>query len=85
MVWNIFSWHSLGSLVRIPTSHNGILYVEFLSDHLHPFILVCYPQGNEVFQQDNCTSHMSRLATFWLDEHSSGFSFINWPPRKAQT
>ncbi|GFX60090.1 DDE_3 domain-containing protein [Trichonephila clavipes] len=36
---------------------------------------------NGVFQQDNCTFHKSRLATGWLDEHSSDFSVINWPPR----
>ncbi|GFY00355.1 uncharacterized protein TNCV_1663941 [Trichonephila clavipes] len=36
---------------------------------------------NGVFQQDNCTSHKSRLATGWLEEHSSDFSVINWPPR----
>ncbi|GFT21041.1 transposable element Tc1 transposase [Trichonephila clavipes] len=41
----------------------------------------CYPHGNGVFQKDNCTSHKSRLATGWLDEHSSDFSVINWPPR----
>ncbi|GFV02074.1 uncharacterized protein TNCV_3480011 [Trichonephila clavipes] len=29
----------------------------------------------------NCSSHKSRLATGWLDEHSSYFSVINWPPR----
>ncbi|GBN61836.1 hypothetical protein AVEN_173397-1 [Araneus ventricosus] len=37
-----------------------------LVDHLHPFMLYCHPHGNGVFQQDNCTSHRSRL-----DEHSS--------------
>lgn len=81
MVWGVFSWHSLGSLVRVPTSLNAIRYVELLGDHLHPFMLFCYPHGNGVFQQDNCTSHKSRLATGWLDEHSSDFSVMNFPPR----
>ncbi|GFV57294.1 transposable element Tcb2 transposase [Trichonephila clavipes] len=44
-------------------------------------MLFCYPYGNGVFQQDNCTSCKSRLATGWLDEHSSVFYVINWPPR----
>ncbi|GFT79010.1 transposable element Tc1 transposase [Trichonephila clavipes] len=30
---------------------------------------------------ENCTSHKYWLATGWLDENSSEFSFINWPPR----
>ncbi|GFV82147.1 transposable element Tcb2 transposase [Trichonephila clavipes] len=36
---------------------------------------------NPSFQQDNCTSHKSRLATGLLDEHSSDFSVLNWSPR----
>ncbi len=77
MVWSDFSWHSLGSMVRVPTSLIAIRYVELLGDHLHPFM----PHGNGVFQQDNCTSHKSQLATGWLDEHSSDFSVMNWSPR----
>ncbi|GBN54314.1 hypothetical protein AVEN_188180-1, partial [Araneus ventricosus] len=71
----------LGSLVLVPTSLNAIRYVELLDDHLHPFMLCCHPHGNGVLQQDSCTSHRSRLATAWLDEHSSDFSIMNWPPR----
>ncbi|GFW83832.1 transposable element Tcb2 transposase [Trichonephila clavipes] len=41
---------------------------------------LCYAHGNGVFQQDNCTSNKSHLVTGWLDEHSSDFSVINWPP-----
>ncbi|GFV96177.1 RNase H domain-containing protein [Trichonephila clavipes] len=44
-------------------------------------MLFFYTHGNGVFQQDNCSSHKSRLATGWLDKHSSNFSVINWPPR----
>ncbi|GFY10409.1 transposable element Tc1 transposase [Trichonephila clavipes] len=32
-------------------------------------------------KKDNCTSHKFRVATSWLDDHSSDFSVINWPPR----
>ncbi|GFU26547.1 transposable element Tcb2 transposase [Trichonephila clavipes] len=41
-------------------------------------MLLCYPPCNGVFQQDKCTSHMSRLSTGWLYEHPSDFSVINW-------
>ncbi|GFX02131.1 transposable element Tcb2 transposase [Trichonephila clavipes] len=46
-------------------------------------MLYCYPHGNGVFQQDNGTSHKFRLATGWLDEHSSDFYVIHWPPRSS--
>ncbi|GFY31561.1 transposable element Tcb2 transposase [Trichonephila clavipes] len=60
MVCGVFSKHCLGSLA--PSMQRG--------DHLHPFMLFCYPHSNGVYQQDNCTSQKSRLATGWLDEHS---------------
>ncbi|GFW21024.1 uncharacterized protein TNCV_2702641 [Trichonephila clavipes] len=53
----------LGSLVSEKTSPNAIRYVELLGNHLHPFMLFCYPNTNGVFQQDNSSSHKSRLAT----------------------
>ncbi|GFY00802.1 transposable element Tcb2 transposase [Trichonephila clavipes] len=61
---------------------NAIRYVELLDDSFHPFMMFCYPHVNGVFQQENRTSHKSRLATGWLDEHSFEFSVINWPPRR---
>ncbi|GFY04013.1 hypothetical protein TNCV_1197911 [Trichonephila clavipes] len=32
-------WHSLGSLLRVPTSLKAIQCVELLGDHLHPLML----------------------------------------------
>ncbi|GFX97148.1 transposable element Tcb2 transposase [Trichonephila clavipes] len=61
-------------MVRIPTILNAIRYVEFLRDRLHPLMLFCY-------QQNKCTSHMSRSANGWLDEQTYDFSVIHWPPR----
>ncbi|GBN16435.1 Transposable element Tcb2 transposase [Araneus ventricosus] len=81
MVWGVFSSQFLGSLVLVPTSLDAIRYIEFLGDHLHPFMLYCHPHGNGVLHQDNCTSHRSRLATAWFDEHSSDFYVINLPLR----
>ncbi|GFX40056.1 transposable element Tcb2 transposase [Trichonephila clavipes] len=82
LVSRAFSEHCLESLVRVSTSLYAIRYVELLGDHLHPLMLFCYPHGNGVFQQDNCFSHKSVLATGWLDGHSSCFSVTNWLPRR---
>ncbi|GFY02733.1 transposable element Tc1 transposase [Trichonephila clavipes] len=38
----VFSWHCLGSLMRVPTSLNAIWYVELLGDHHRPFMLICF-------------------------------------------
>ncbi|GFS53735.1 transposable element Tc1 transposase [Trichonephila clavipes] len=47
MVWDVSSWHCLGSLGRVPTSLDAIWNVEFLGDHFHPFMLLCYAHGME--------------------------------------
>ncbi|GFU23193.1 transposable element Tcb2 transposase [Trichonephila clavipes] len=75
MFWDVFSWHCLGSLVCAPTSFNAIQFV-LLGDHLHLFMMLCYPHDKGDFQQDNCTPHKSRYVTGWLDEHSSDFCVI---------
>jgi len=38
MVWGIFSWHTLGSLV--PNEHrlNATAYLSIVADHVHPFM-----------------------------------------------
>ncbi|GFX90534.1 DDE_3 domain-containing protein [Trichonephila clavipes] len=33
------------------------------------------------FQQDNATPHTSRIATEWLQKHSSKFRYFRWRPK----
>ncbi|GBN92574.1 hypothetical protein AVEN_39370-1 [Araneus ventricosus] len=35
-------------------------------------------------QQDNATTHASRVATKWLQEHSSDFRHFHWPPKSPE-
>ncbi|GBN69066.1 hypothetical protein AVEN_101121-1 [Araneus ventricosus] len=52
-------------------------YVSILSDHLHL-------DGLRQFQQDKATPHASRVATKWLQEHSSDFRHFHWPPKSPE-
>ncbi|GBN08465.1 hypothetical protein AVEN_52389-1 [Araneus ventricosus] len=36
-------------------------------------------------RQDNATPHASRVATKWLQEHSSDFRHFLWPPKSSET
>ncbi|GFY26318.1 transposable element Tc1 transposase [Trichonephila clavipes] len=67
MVRGVFSWHCLGSLVRVPTYLNEIRYVELLGDHLHPFMLFCYPHGVEGHHTapTNINGLETALANIW--------------------
>jgi len=39
MVSGMFSWHTLGPLVRIGHCLNATAYLSIVSDHVHPFAL----------------------------------------------
>ncbi|GFW75895.1 transposable element Tcb2 transposase [Trichonephila clavipes] len=81
MVWGLFFRGTIWDLWCIYQLLNAIRNVELQGDHLHPFMLFCFPLCKGIFHQGNCTSHKSWLAISWLYNHSSGFSVINWPPR----
>ncbi|GBM59044.1 hypothetical protein AVEN_7423-1 [Araneus ventricosus] len=57
-------------------------HLSILSNHLHSFIVHSDRLGQ--FQQDNATPHASRVATNWLQEHSSDFRHFHWPPKSPE-
>ncbi|GBL78983.1 hypothetical protein AVEN_48944-1 [Araneus ventricosus] len=60
------------------------MYLIILSDHLYSFMSIVHSDGLEQFQQDNATLHASRVATKWLQEHSSDFRHFHWPPKSPE-
>ncbi|GFX74145.1 transposable element tcb2 transposase [Trichonephila clavipes] len=68
-------------LIRLDTTLTDDRYVSILSDHLHPFLSILDSNGLGEFQQDNATSHTSRIVTEWLQKHSSEFRHFCWPPK----
>ncbi|GBM74331.1 hypothetical protein AVEN_122143-1 [Araneus ventricosus] len=45
---------------------------------------IVHSDGLGQFQQDNATPHVSRVATKWLQEHSSDFRYFHWPPKSPE-
>ncbi len=46
LVWGIFSWHTLGSLVPIEHCLNATVYQSIVADHVHPFMTTVYPSSD---------------------------------------
>ncbi|GBM00214.1 hypothetical protein AVEN_32575-1 [Araneus ventricosus] len=44
---------------------------------------IVHSDGLGQFQQDNATPHASRIATRWLQEHSSDFRHFHCPPKST--
>ncbi len=50
MVWEIFSWHTLGPLVPIEHRLNATAYLSIVADHVHPFMTTVYTSSDGYFQ-----------------------------------
>ncbi|GBN83734.1 putative ubiquitin carboxyl-terminal hydrolase FAF-X [Araneus ventricosus] len=81
MVWDVCSWRDMGPLIRLEMTLTGERYLSILPDYLHSFMSIVHSDGLGQFQQDNATFHVSRVATKWLQEHSSDFRHFQWPPK----
>ncbi len=46
MVWGIFSWHTLGTLVPIEHCLNTTAYLSIVADHVHPFMTTVYSSSD---------------------------------------
>ncbi len=77
MVWGIFSWHILGSLVPIKR-HSLPEYCCWPCPSLYDYsvpIFWCY------FQQDNAPCHKAQIFSDWFLEHDNEFTLLKWPPQ----
>ncbi len=80
MVWGIFSWHTLGSLVPIEHRLNTTVYLSIVADHVHPFMTTVY-HLLMYFQQDNAPCHKAQIISDWFLEHDNEFTLLKWPPQ----
>ncbi len=79
MVWEIFSWYTLGLLVPIEHHLNETVYQSIVADH--PFMTTVYPSSDGYFQQDNALCFKAQIILDWFLEHDNEFTLLKWPPR----
>ncbi|GBN03540.1 hypothetical protein AVEN_146660-1 [Araneus ventricosus] len=84
MVWDVCSWRDMGPLIRLETTLTVDRYLSILPNYLHSFMSIVHFDRLGQFQQDNATPHASRVATKWLQEHSSDFRHFHWPPKSPE-
>ncbi|KFM62625.1 Transposable element Tcb1 transposase, partial [Stegodyphus mimosarum] len=68
MVWGMFSWHSLGSLIIVEGTMDQYKYASVLADHVHPYMRIVFPQDDGIFQQDNARCHTAASDMPYLSE-----------------
>ncbi len=78
MVWEIFSWYTLGLLVPIEHHLNETVYQSIVADH--PFRYYS-TSSDGYFQQDNAPCHKAQIISDWFLEHDNEFTLLKWPPQ----
>ncbi len=85
MVWDIFSWHTLGPLVPIEHRLNATAYLSIVADHVHPFMTTVYPSSDGYFQQDNAPCYKAQIILDWFLEHDNEFTIMASTVTRSQS
>ena len=84
IVRGVFSWHTLGSLIKLEQRLNATGYLNIIANEVHPFMAAVYPSANGFLQQDNAPYHKARIVQEWLQEHDSESSLLQWPVQSPE-
>ncbi|KAJ8892379.1 hypothetical protein PR048_004959 [Dryococelus australis] len=60
MVWGMFSWHSIGYIIRLEDTLNRFGYESILCDHVHPYMMIVFPREDGLFQHHNTPCQTAR-------------------------
>ncbi len=55
-------------------------YLKIVSNHVHPFMAMVFPDGNGLFQQNNAPCHTAKVVQEWFEEQNIVFKVLPWPP-----
>lgn len=79
MVWGMVMSNGYLHIQSIEGRVNSKIYQNFLSQHIKPVLDDMFPDGNYLFQQDNCPAHVSKSTRDWLSANS--IATFDWPSR----
>ncbi|GFX09605.1 transposable element Tcb1 transposase [Trichonephila clavipes] len=79
MLWETFSWASLGPMVVVEQTMNATGYLNIIADQLHPYMACVFPAGNGMFQQDNAPCQKAIIVLEWFHDHDAEFQLMSWP------
>ena len=69
VVWVAMSWNSLGLIVALHDRSNSKDYLNILGDHVHPMVMVIFPDGDGIFQNGNAQKHTAHVVMNWYEEN----------------
>lgn len=76
MLWGIFPWHTLGTLVPIKYLLNTAAFLRIVADHVPQFMKMLLQSCGGFFKQDNAACHKSNRVADWFMKHSSELLYV---------
>ncbi|MCI4388645.1 hypothetical protein PGIGA_G00088540 [Pangasianodon gigas] len=80
MLWAMFCWETLGPGIHVDSILTHTTYLNIVADQVHPFMAMLFPNGSDLFQQDNAPCHTVKIVQEWFKEHDKKFKVMTWPP-----
>ncbi|GFW12286.1 transposable element Tcb2 transposase [Trichonephila clavipes] len=77
MLWETFSWASLGPVVVVELTMNASAYLNIIAYQLHPYIASVFPDGNGMFQEDNPPCQKAKIVLEWFQKHDAEFQLMS--------
>ncbi|GFU65333.1 transposable element Tcb1 transposase [Trichonephila clavipes] len=78
MVWGMFSWYCLGSLIIVKGTMDQYQYAPVLTEHVHHYMRIVFPQDDGIYQQDKAKCHTAGSVRVWFEEHRDEFTVLPW-------
>ena len=69
IVRGVFSWHTLGSLIKLEQRLNATGYLNIIANQVYLFMTAVYPSANGFIQQNNAPCHKARIVQEWFHKH----------------
>jgi hypothetical protein len=79
---NIWAWISAissGVMVHVEERLTSDVYIMIVENVMLPSVLATYPDGNYIFQHDNCSVHTTHRVATWFKDHK--INVLDWPCR----
>lgn len=76
-IWAWISANSPGVLLHLEERFTSDVYITVLEDMMLPSVTQVFPEGDFVFQQDNCPVHTAHRVTEWFRNHN--INVLEWP------